>query len=224
MPTVAEGRTLFGEMIEGANKVGLEKRPALIFDIGSYECRAGFNVNPSESPPKHPYLRFKTQVAKPKTMVNRDIDAMHIVGDEFSMFEQSKLNKKTMFDKDIMTHTNNLEHILDYSFSHLGFQSNIEMPVIMTEPLCNPNYCREQVQEIMFECYGLPSVSYTVDSLAGFHHTNANDGLIIQSGNQSTNIIPILSGQPAFHLSKKIPIGGSHHTDLLSKSLALKYP
>ena len=37
------------------------------------------------------------------------------------------------------------EQILDYMFSHLGINSDgrVEHPVVMTEPVCNPNYCRE---------------------------------------------------------------------------------
>ena len=60
-------------------------------------------------------------MAKPKTLINREIDGMHIVGDEFALFEQSKLLKKSIFDKNVLTHVNSLEHVMDYTFSHLGF-------------------------------------------------------------------------------------------------------
>ena len=83
-------------------------------DVGSYETRAGYSLSDD------PLLRFRTQVAKPKTLLSREIDALHIVGNEFSLFESSKLHKKSLFDKNIITHTNALEHIFDYCFSHLG--------------------------------------------------------------------------------------------------------
>ena len=106
---------------------------------------------------------------------------MHIVGDEFAMFEQSKLHKKAIYDRNIVTHANSLEHVMDYTFSHLGFNSNIEMPLVFLEPLTNPAYCRMQSQELFFECYGLQTVSYATDAMAGFYYNSSkmSDGLII---------------------------------------------
>lgn len=69
---------------------------------------------------------------------------MHIVGDEFALFEQSKLHKKAIFDRNIVTHANNLEHVLDFTFSHLGINQRIEQPLVFMEPMTNPVYCRKQ--------------------------------------------------------------------------------
>lgn len=37
------------------------------------------------------------------------------------------------------------EQIFDYIFSHLSIDTEgaVEHPVVMTEPVCNPGYCRE---------------------------------------------------------------------------------
>ena len=75
--TAESAQLKFQKMIRGSWDVSLAKRPCIIIDNGSYECRAGWS-NQTE-----PYIRFKNQISKPKTMTNRDIDAMHIVGDEF---------------------------------------------------------------------------------------------------------------------------------------------
>ena len=99
--------------------------PSIVIDFGSYECRAGFSAQPDGSIPTKPYLRFRNQVAKPKTLINKEIDSMHSVGDEFALFEQSKLHKKAIFDRNIVTHANNLEHVLDFIFSHLGLNERI---------------------------------------------------------------------------------------------------
>lgn len=81
-------------------------------------------------------------MAKPKTLTNKEVDSLHIVGDEFNLFDSSKLHKKTIFDKNIVTHVNSLEQILDYCFSHLGINEAIENPLLFLEPYGNPNYCR----------------------------------------------------------------------------------
>jgi len=86
--------------------------------------------------------------------------------------------------------------MLDYTFGHLGLsnESSIEYPVLMTEALCNPNYCRSNVSELLFECYRVSAVSYAVDALLSFYYNSAmreqdmfsqpnTSGLIVSSSN-----------------------------------------
>lgn len=64
---------------------------------------------------------------------------MHLIGDELTLFDSSKLNKKTIFDKEIVTNSSLLEHVFDYCFSHLGINEQIQNPILLTEALSNPN-------------------------------------------------------------------------------------
>ena len=93
---------------------GVQDRPTIIIDNGSYECRAGWSFE------EDPYLRFRNFVGRPKTSVSKQIDALHLVGDEINEFDSSKVAKRSMFDKDVVYHLQSLEHLLDYTFSHLG--------------------------------------------------------------------------------------------------------
>jgi len=142
------------------------QKPTIIIDNGSYEARAGWSFE------SIPFLRFRNLVAKPKTSVNKAIDAMHLVGDEINEFEISKVAKRSMFDKNVVFHIQSLEHMLDYTFSHLGLatDSSIDYPLLFTEPMCNPNYSRGLVSELMFECYHVPALSYAVDSMLAWHY------------------------------------------------------
>lgn len=51
---------------------------------------------------------------------------------------------RTQFDKNVVTHFYLQEQIFDYIFSHLGIntQGQVNNPIIITEALVNPNYCR----------------------------------------------------------------------------------
>lgn len=138
MPSVAQARQDFESLISSSSSLAIPQRPIIVVDFGSYECRAGFNKNPDGSAPAAPYLRFKNQVAKPKTLINKEIDQIHIVGDEFALFDSSKLHKKTIFDRNVVTHINSMEHVLDYTFSHLGINQQIENPLFFLEPIGNP--------------------------------------------------------------------------------------
>jgi actin-related protein 5 len=77
----------------------------------------------------------------------------------------------------------------------------------------------------MFECYGVPQVAYAIDGICGAYNYGLKDNaLIISSSHHSTNVIPILDGKMLLPHCKRIPVGGFHHSDLLQKSLSLKYP
>lgn len=146
-------------------------------------------------------------VAKPKTSVNKAIDSMHLVGDEINEFDAGKIHKRSMFDKNVVYHVQSLEHMLDYTFGHLGLsqESSIEYPLLLTEAMCNPNYCRSNISELLFECYRISAVSYAVDSMLSFYYNRAtslgddfsvdkSSGLIISSSFNTTHVIPILEG------------------------------
>lgn len=216
MITAEDSRTKFQSMIKGSWDIDIGKRPVIVIDNGSYECRAGWSNDLSDKP----FLNFKNQISKPKTQISKEIDAMHLIGEEFSLFDASKLQKKTMFDREVVTNSNLLEHLFDYCFSHLGINEQIQNPILLTEAMSNPNQSRIQTNELMFECYGAPAVSYAVDTLCGYFNSSEmgsslRDGLIINSGSSATHIIPILNGTQLISHSKRIPIGGTQHFDLL---------
>ena len=52
----------------------------------------------------------------------------------------------------------------------------------------------------------------------------ARSGIIIDSSHNATHVIPVLNEQWQLPMTKRLGLGGFHHSDLLSKSLNLKYP
>lgn len=59
--------------------------------------------------------------------------------------------------------------MLDYCFFNMGIREGVDYPIMLTEPLCNPNKCRSITSELLFECYGVPEICYAVDLLCGFY-------------------------------------------------------
>ena len=66
-----------------------------------------------------PNLRIKSLVAKPKIPTKQN-DHSFLVGNDILSIEQGKLNKKSPFDKNLITHFGTQEHILDYIFASLS--------------------------------------------------------------------------------------------------------
>ena len=54
------------------------------------------------------------------------------------------------------------------------------------------------MSELLFECYGVPSVAYGIDALFSAHHNigveEGMDALIVSSGHQTTCVLPVLDG------------------------------
>jgi actin-related protein 5 len=85
-------------------------------------------------------------------------------------------------------------------FSRAGNSGSIDHPVLLTESALNPNKSRHRTSELLFECYGVPAVSYGVGFMFDMHRAAAQfrggSGLIVSSSYESTHILPLLNGKP----------------------------
>ena len=63
--SVKEATDTYTPLLAPFKSKSIQDRPTIIIDNGSYECRAGWSFD------EDPFLRFRNQVAKPKTSVNR---------------------------------------------------------------------------------------------------------------------------------------------------------
>lgn len=86
------------------------------------------------------------------------------------------------------------------------------------------------MSELLFECYGVPGVSYGVDALLSYHSSHegnsqhSQSGLIVSIGHQTIHIIPFLDGKMDVTHARRINIGGFHVTSYMHRLLQLKYP
>nr|CAD7447807.1 unnamed protein product [Timema bartmani] len=193
----------------------------LIIDNGSYNCRAGWGIN------KDPSLIFKNLIAKPrKERGKKDGDLQ--VGNDITNIEAVRFQLKSQFDRNVVTHFEAQEHVLDYIFTHLGVDTEgcVNHPVIITEAFLNPNYSRHLMSELLFECYKIPSLCYGVDSLFSFHHNNpeGSSGLVVDLGYHATHVLPVIEGRVDPSRSRRINVGAAHIINYLHRLLQLKYP
>ena len=197
----------------------------IIIDNGSYECRAGWSIC------NEPNICCRHVLAKPK--LNDGNFSPFIVGNSIFEYEQGKINKKSPFEKNIIAHFSTQEHIFDHIFSNLNINDNcINHPVLITESVCNLSFSRKCMTELMFELYGVPSLTYGIDMMFSYYYNNYeniknNDGLgnclIVSSSNQVTHILPIIENKIDLKNTRRISIGSENAKDLLMKSLQLKY-
>lgn len=66
------------------------------------------------------------------------------------------------------------------------------------------------MSELLFECYGIPGVSYGVDSLFSYHYAQPKpleNALIVSLGYQTCHVIPIINNQTDFENTRRLNIG-----------------
>ena len=178
-----------------------------------------------------PNICCRNVLAKPK--LNDGNFSPFIVGNSIFEYEQGKINKKSPFEKNVIAHFSTQEHIFDHIFSNLNITDNcINHPVLITEPVCNLSFSRKCMTELMFELYGVPSLTYGIDMMFSYYYNNYeniknNIGLgtclIISSSNQVTHILPVIDNKIDIKNTRRISIGSENAKDLLMKSLQLKY-
>ncbi|KAL7804668.1 actin-like protein [Trichoderma aethiopicum] len=119
------------------------------------------------------------------------------------------------------------EHVLDYVFLKLGMNEAdgaIDVPIVMTEAVANLPYSRKSMTEIIFECYGAPSLAYGIDSLFSYRHNKGKTGLVISSSHTSTHVIPVYNSKALLSQATRLNWGGYHNAEYLLKLIRLKYP
>ncbi len=155
-----------------------------------------------------------------------------LIGNDFSPSEYAKYNARTPFDKEVVYNFELQEQVFDYIFYKLGLssESSVRHPLLITECICNPNYTRKHLSQLLFEGYQVPSVCYGVDSLFSYYkygRERGNTGLLVRSGFMATHILPIFDIKndkkygDGFYFDaqtlKRLSIGGYTATDYMLK-------
>uniref|UniRef100_A0A182JCD2 Uncharacterized protein n=1 Tax=Anopheles atroparvus TaxID=41427 RepID=A0A182JCD2_ANOAO len=197
----------------------------VVIDNGSYNCRAGWMLN------DRPALTFRNLLAKPRKDRNKkDVDALTVpvtqIGNDIVNIEAMRLQLRTQFDRNVVTHYNVQEQIFDYIFTKLGINTKnaVTHRIMITECLFNPNYCRSLMSELLFECYEIPGLCYGVDCLfSNYSNKRAKNGLIIATGYHTTHVVPIINGRIVVENVRRVNIGGANMIAFLHRCLQLKY-
>lgn len=90
---------------------------------------------------------FRNLIAKPRKDRNKKDEPANQppaqIGNELVNIEALRMQLKTQFDRNVVTHFHVQEQIFDYTFKHLGInQEGVPHPVVCTEAFGNPNCSR----------------------------------------------------------------------------------
>ena len=80
------------------------------------------------------------------------------------------------------------------------------------------------MNELLFECYSAPAVTYAIDALLSYKQNRGRNGLVVSSSHSSTHLIPVVNSKPLMSSISRLNWGGYQGADYLMKLLRLKYP
>ncbi|QKX60205.1 uncharacterized protein TRUGW13939_07348 [Talaromyces rugulosus] len=194
---------------------------AIVIDNGSHTVKAGWSFD------KNP--RFVIPPVMSRFRDRKLNKACQFIGYDAYVDATTRGQLKYAFDPgtSVVGNWEVMEGVLDYLFIKLGVdgsEGNVDRPIVMTEPIANLAYPRKMMNEILFDCYGVPSVAYGVDSLFSYRYNGGKDGLILSSSHTSTHVIPVLNSKALLSNASRLNWGGLQASEYLLKLMRLKYP
>eukprot|EP00049_Salpingoeca_infusionum_P012587 m.231177 g.231177 ORF g.231177 m.231177 type:complete len:731 (-) comp15216_c0_seq1:2435-4627(-) len=177
----------------------------LVIDHGSHTCKVGWATEDK------PRLAFPPILSKPKTVKGKS--RVYVGNNATAAFAQSKQTARSSMEGGLIVQWDLEEKILDHAFTCLAIDGNsVDHPVVMTEPVCNPNFSRQRMNELLFECYQVPSVAYGVDALFShfYNHPDAatRTSLVISSGHHATYALPVINGRMDAQHARRVGAAG----------------
>ena len=150
-----------------------------------------------------------------------------MVGNEIVDIEAVKRVLRSPFELDVVTQFDTMETIFDYMLANLAIdEPTVDHPIVLNEPLCVPLWSRVNTQELLFECYGIPSLLLGVDHLLSLYHNlkDIDNCLVICLGHYTCHITAVIEGAVSCGHSKRINLGGLNLSLYLQRLMQLKYP
>ena len=174
---------------------------AVVVDNGSDSIKAGFSGDDV------PACIFPTLISKSHTCT--------FIGDNVLCEKNLIHSTSTVIDKGIITNWNNMEDIWNYIFTDkLGINVH-ERNVFLSDSPVNTIENREKMIEIMMETFQSPATYIDNTSSLSLYASGRVTGLVIDSGQRKTNIVPIYQGFTIKKAIQSMDIGGEDLTDYL---------
>ena len=172
----------------------------IVIDIGSGSIKCGFS---SEEAPKS---CFPNVITKDHTIIGDESlsDLLHPV-------EHGIINK-----------WEEMEKVLQYTFSNELRVNSDERNVLLSDPPIAPKANREKLTQLMFEKFNVQGLFISVQAILSMYSVGKTTGLLVDSGDDLTNTVPIVEGYYFPYTVTKENFGGRAITEYLIYLLSQK--
>lgn len=140
-----------------------------------------------------------------------------LVGSRVDMY-RGLLNVKRPVTHGIITDLGGQELIWQYIFKSLKVSSE-DQPLLITEPVLNPQKNRELMAEKLYEAFKVPQLCISTPAILCMYSAEKTTGLIVDVGDGVTSCVPIVEGFAIRNGITKTDFAGRDVTEYLSTLL-----
>ncbi|KAK6912947.1 Actin family [Dillenia turbinata] len=115
----------------------------------------------------------------------------------------------------IVQNWDDMGHVWDHAFFNELKIDPTECKILLTDPPLNPSKNREKMVETMFEKYNFAGVFIQIQAVLTLYAQGLLTGLVIDSGDGVTHVVPVVDGYSFPHLTKRMNVAGRHITSYL---------
>lgn len=192
----------------------LENKQTIVIDNGSGTIKAGFSGE------KMPHSVFRSIVGY-KKYLTIDIK-IHEKEKEFgddAFYLSNVLIIIYPIERGIVKNWNEYENLLNYTYNAVLNVDPSEHSVLITETSMNPKTNREKLTQLMFETFNVPSFFTCNQPVLSLYSSGRTTGIVLDSGFNVTQIVPIFEGYSISQGINRINLGGRDLTLWLQKKL-----
>jgi actin, other eukaryote len=187
----------------------MEFEPPIVVHFGSRNTHAGFAGDWA------PVCNFPSMVGRTKTT------PLGVYAGEKANDRRGILNITYPIEKGIITNWENMEELLRYTWEELRIDTE-ERAFLLTELAFNPKANRLKTTEIMFEYFNALGLSLENQAPLSLYSTGRTSGILVDSGYEVTNIIPLYQGFALDYAATRLDIGGRHLSEYLEPIIQSK--
>lgn len=175
----------------------------IVIDNGSSIVRAGYAGEAYPMSVFHPSLGTlrpnveKTTPFLPDSYIGNDAYAMSGI-----------LTLKNPIEQGAVTNWDSMTKIWEHAFYHELGVPPAQHPIILTEPRKVNKADREKMAEIMFETFSVPSFYLGMQAVFSVYSACRTTGIALDSGESSTDIVPVYEGCSMTNAIKRVSVGG----------------
>jgi len=144
-----------------------------------------------------------------------------MVGDEAQKL-RNMLQITYPLENGIVRNWEDIQYVWDYTFFEKLKINPKDSKILLTEAPMNPKKNREQMVSVMFEKYGFKGVYIGIQAVLVLYAQGLLTGVVVDSGDGVTHIIPVFDGFALPHLTKRLDVAGRDITRHLIKLLLLR--